>query len=360
MATNVALTNGATISATTRGTGAGGAITVVADRIDINGGGTTAFTGINAAALAVVTPADLQAIVDILHTFDGDLRFTLVSPDGTEVILADYVGGEGDNFTNTTSDARAETPITDGQVPFTGVFRPHESFAALIGKHADGIWRLRIEDTASADQGMLVDWTLKFGSTAFNPIDVPQTIPDLATVESPITVATQGQAGNITVRAHALLRMRNGGTISTATAGFGAGGNITLTAPIIELAGGLIRAVTEGAGRAGTVQVQTGTLTMTNAARIDSSSLASATGAAGAVRIHGMSGMGTTADTIQLTDSRVLTRTEGDGGGGDIVLETETLRLSMGGRSRQKVLVRGTRDASRSQSIMPCSATRAP
>ncbi|WP_433529038.1 S8 family peptidase [Micromonospora sp. CA-263727] len=73
--------------------------------------------------------------VRIYHTWIGDLTVSLVAPDGTAYVLHNRTGGSADNIFQTyTRD--------------------------LSGKAADGAWKLRVQDSASADTGYLDSWTL--------------------------------------------------------------------------------------------------------------------------------------------------------------------------------------------------------
>lgn len=104
---------------------------------------------------------DVNVTVNIDHTYDGDLTIKLRSPDGTEVVLADNVGGSGDNFTNTIFDDQAAIAIQDGTAPFTGTFRPQGNLSALEGQLIAGDWTLSILDNANQDGGNLNSWSLE-------------------------------------------------------------------------------------------------------------------------------------------------------------------------------------------------------
>jgi aminopeptidase S len=130
--------------------------------------------------------------VHIVHTYIGDLIVTLVTPDGSTHVLHNRAGGSADNLDQTYTLNLSSAP-------------------------ANGIWRLRVQDAAAADIGRIDSWTLNLGAptptptptstptatqtptptpspspsptgcTASNSSDVP--IPDLTTVESPITIS---------------------------------------------------------------------------------------------------------------------------------------------------------------------------
>jgi len=120
----------------------------------------TVSSKIVVADLAAATVDSVEVVVNINHTWNNDLVLTLVSPDGTEVVLADRVGGSNDDFLGTTFRDTAQTAIADGQAPFRGTFRPHGSLSELTGDRAEGEWQLLVEDTAQHDGGFINQWVL--------------------------------------------------------------------------------------------------------------------------------------------------------------------------------------------------------
>jgi subtilisin-like proprotein convertase family protein len=98
---------------------------------------------------------DVNVCLDLVHTYDGDLTLTLVSPTGTQVVLAQNLGADGDNYTCTTFDDQATTPIATGVAPFTGSFIPANALAAFNGQNAVGDWHLVINDCCAGDFGTL-------------------------------------------------------------------------------------------------------------------------------------------------------------------------------------------------------------
>ncbi len=115
---------------------------------------------------------DVNITLDIVHTYDGDLTIKLRSPAGTEVVLADNVGGSGDNFTNTTFDDQAALSIQDGSPPFTGTFRPQGSLSDFEGESTLGDWTLSILDNANGDGGTLNSWSLELCGA--EPLGLPE------------------------------------------------------------------------------------------------------------------------------------------------------------------------------------------
>jgi large repetitive protein len=104
--------------------------------------------------------ADVDVLLNITHTYNGDLVAALIHPDGTRVPLFSNVGGSSRNFIDTILDDQAVTLISAGNGPFTGRFRPQGSLASFNNKLANGAWTLEIRDTQAGDIGRLNSWGL--------------------------------------------------------------------------------------------------------------------------------------------------------------------------------------------------------
>jgi subtilisin-like proprotein convertase family protein/subtilisin family serine protease len=105
---------------------------------------------------------DVEVTVNITHTWVGDVQLTLVGPNGVSVPLVTNRGWSGENFTDTTFDDQAETPIWNGLAPFTGSFQPEVPLSTFNGIDPNGIWTLVADDTYPwADDGILHDWSMR-------------------------------------------------------------------------------------------------------------------------------------------------------------------------------------------------------
>lgn len=100
------------------------------------------------------------AILNISHTFDGDLTLTLQGPNTNIEILSDQRGGSGDNYTNTrfTSDA-SKPSITTGTPPFNGTFSAEGLLGNLVSM-VNGNWTLKAVDVDAGATGTLNNWSL--------------------------------------------------------------------------------------------------------------------------------------------------------------------------------------------------------
>jgi subtilisin-like proprotein convertase family protein len=106
--------------------------------------------GVVSGVTSVITlGADLdidkvQVGLNILHTWQGDLKVVLISPSGTESLLIDRPGVSSSSYYGSSAD----------NIVFT------TSSNAFWGESSAGNWTLRVSDAESGDTGTLVSWTL--------------------------------------------------------------------------------------------------------------------------------------------------------------------------------------------------------
>ena len=136
-------------------------------------------------------------INSIDHSFVGDLKVELVSPDNaTTVRLIEHVGGPnngGDDLVNTVFDDEAATTIGSAAsaAPYTGSFRPQgDQLGRFDGKEQQGTWKLRVSDRYENDTGSLLSWGLT--------IRTAQCDPDVNAPDTSIQVAPPSRAGSRT------------------------------------------------------------------------------------------------------------------------------------------------------------------
>lgn len=121
---------------------------------------------------------DVNVRLDITHTFDQDLRISLVGPNNVTVLLVNGRGSNGQNFTNTVFDDEAPASITTAAPPFTGVFRPEQSLGAFDGLSAATRWTLVVDDQRSLNSGLLNSWslTITYRNDTFGPFESNDTL----------------------------------------------------------------------------------------------------------------------------------------------------------------------------------------
>jgi subtilisin-like proprotein convertase family protein len=107
---------------------------------------------------------------ELQHPYIADLRVWLIAPNGVSVQMLNNVGS-GADLRYTVFNDNAPT-LQGASPPFTGTFRPNTALPALgqlIGLPADGVWRLRVADTAAGDTGRVAAWGLELCGAAIPP-----------------------------------------------------------------------------------------------------------------------------------------------------------------------------------------------
>jgi subtilisin-like proprotein convertase family protein len=110
--------------------------------------------------------ARVAVTVELEHEWHGDLALSVVSPNGTRVVLARRRGGRATHFRQTVFDGIAPLAITDAIPPFDGHVRPLGDLAALHGCHAGGTWTLEVDDRAFHDAGTIRRWSIELETAA--------------------------------------------------------------------------------------------------------------------------------------------------------------------------------------------------
>jgi len=88
----------------------------------------------------------VEVVVDISHSYRGDLVLSLVSPDGREILLQNRKGGNAQNLIGT----------------FGKELGAEALLAPLSTLAISGAWKLKVSDRARIDTGRLKKWTLRF------------------------------------------------------------------------------------------------------------------------------------------------------------------------------------------------------
>lgn len=131
---------------------------------------------------------DISVNVEIIHSWISDLKVSLVTPEGIDVVLHNHKGRDGDDIRKTYDSAT------------------FPKLAKLAGSEVRGNWSLVVVDKASQDVGRLVQWGLvvryKPHSTAVTETANPNlAIPDadFQGISSEIQIQQDGKVKNIAV-----------------------------------------------------------------------------------------------------------------------------------------------------------------
>ena len=106
---------------------------------------------------------DIKVSLNINDSDDGDLYVKLYSPTNIEVVLSQYNGKGGQNYTNTIFDDSASLSIGEGTPPFSGKFRPQSPLSGLYDNNITGNWKIFVFNKSSQNTGMLLNWCLNIG-----------------------------------------------------------------------------------------------------------------------------------------------------------------------------------------------------
>ncbi len=93
------------------------------------------------------------------HSFVSDLRFSLISPKGTEVQLI----GDKCSFTQDFNLSFSDEGVSEIVCPLTNeiIYKPLQSLSTFKGESALGVWNLKVEDRNKFDGGILQSWSIE-------------------------------------------------------------------------------------------------------------------------------------------------------------------------------------------------------
>lgn len=114
--------------------------------------------------------SDFNLNFTIYHPNDSDLYVFLLHEGESQLPLTTKNGGSGDNYINTTLDDEAIIPISQGSAPFTGLFKPQQSFSVYKAKNMIGKWVIKILNNSNTVTGQLANWNLNVGY--YDPIGI--------------------------------------------------------------------------------------------------------------------------------------------------------------------------------------------
>src|SRR3954452_3316095 len=119
----------------------------------------------------------------ITHSYDGDLRITLIAPNNTRVLLVDQRGGASANFVDTKITPDQGLSLVGATGPFTNTYIADGDLSKMIGLQAQGTWKLEVQDMSSGNVGTLESWGLDIGlaSCAAQPVASFSATPNPAT-----------------------------------------------------------------------------------------------------------------------------------------------------------------------------------
>jgi filamentous hemagglutinin family protein len=337
------VSNGGQISASTQGSGNAGALNVVADRVQVQSLGSistavqsASATG-NAGNLTVKTG-------DLLVSDGGQISSNTqgVGNAGNLSVMADRIRIEGTNGTQASGLFASVLPTATGNGGLLSlttnkleVLDGGRITTDSAGSGAAGNLSLKTSDLLVSNGGQISASTQGSGNAgALNVVADRVQVQSLGSISTAVQSASAtGNAGNLTVKTGDLL-VSDGGQISSNTQGIGNAGNLTVMADRIRIEGsngsqasGLFASVTPTAtGQGGLLSIATGKLEVFNGGRITADSAGA--GAAGSLNIK--------AQTIDIAGtsaagpSALLGTVTGSGDGRDLTVVADRLTVRDG------------------------------
>ncbi len=104
---------------------------------------------------------DVNVTLNLKHSFLSDLTISLLSPQGTRVVLTSNSCGDYQDIDAVFDDNGVSFVCASGSgAAINGTVRPLGSLASLIGESVLGEWILEVKDGASSDGGTILDFGL--------------------------------------------------------------------------------------------------------------------------------------------------------------------------------------------------------
>lgn len=357
-ATQFGLKEGAFVSTSTFGSGAGGSLAVRADTVELSG--TNPLETSRQLIARTFNPFNLK---DGLFSLSGgsgaagDLTIDanrLIMQNGANVLTTALANGAGGNLTVRASEL---AELSNGSILVTGT-----AGTGNAGNFAITTKQLKVLDGTALSTTPGDTSTGRGGNLTVtaDSVELRRTPAGAAVPDGLFTTSLgAGDAGDLTVATGQLI-VTDGAQISTASAGRGRGGNLTVTADSLELSGTsadgrflggvytssslLTLSGQQGSASAGELTINTRQLSVQDGAQI--SAATGSQGSAGSLSIQAsesvtVSGFGTSVDPAVesvsfgiigdgIVPSAIEANTSGAGGAGDLKIKTHRLIVQDG------------------------------
>ncbi len=113
------------------------------------------------------TITDVNVFVSLNHTDEDNLVLSLISPAGTALTLysTSSLINNSDNIVTIFDDQADSSLSSNRYVMYTPKIKPLNNLnTAFAGANTSGKWKLRIQDAAASDTGILIGWGIQFNN----------------------------------------------------------------------------------------------------------------------------------------------------------------------------------------------------
>jgi len=273
---------GGQISASTSGSGRGGSITINANQVTVDGSGSSIVAATFGNDATVTNSPQIKNVtlqVNLLSPDDSFVQASLFDPGDDNVFLLMNGVASGSNLIGTTFTDAGSTTIPGGVAPYTGMFQPEIPLNVFNTGVANGTWILKVGNVGFGQNTVTLESaTLTVNGQQFTMDNLNKTIAlhrffNLNFNVSLPTTQTQvkaGSGGSVQINTGALT-LTNGGTLTASTHGDGAAGSLNVQANSITIdashatsATGLFASAEAGStGRGGSILATTNLLQIT-------------------------------------------------------------------------------------------------
>jgi subtilisin-like proprotein convertase family protein len=139
--------------------------------------------------------SDINIMVDLSHTYLGDITIELVSPSGKTITLIEAECLSSENM-EVTFDDSGDAIFCSAESPgISGLVIPEQALSALNGESSKGTWTLNIFDSFPPDEGQLNSWSIQYcgerdgqvlASQSFNNLNIlmyPNPAKDIVSIK---------------------------------------------------------------------------------------------------------------------------------------------------------------------------------
>lgn len=113
------------------------------------------------------TISDVNVFVALNHSDEDNLVLSLISPTGTALTLYSTTSliNNSDNIVTIFNDQADSALVSNRYVMYTPRIKPLNNLnSAFSGANTSGKWKLRIQDVAAGDTGILIGWGIQFNN----------------------------------------------------------------------------------------------------------------------------------------------------------------------------------------------------
>ncbi|HMS34322.1 MAG TPA: proprotein convertase P-domain-containing protein [Ignavibacteria bacterium] len=113
------------------------------------------------------TISDLNVFVALNHTDEDNLILSLISPSGTALTMysTSSLINNSDNIVTIFDDQADSSLLSNRYVMYSPIIKPLNNLnIAFSGTNTSGKWKLRIQDAAAGDTGILIGWGIQFNN----------------------------------------------------------------------------------------------------------------------------------------------------------------------------------------------------